>query len=118
MNFFNTLTIIDNNENKNKVMINASSYFVNGLESQGYDNIKALKYRITYTDDTTYLGDIAEMTIDDDTNIATLGFMFYSGVGVSKVEIISSSETVTYATVDETYDTNSYYKVVQEVVIN
>lgn len=118
MNFFNTLTIIDNNENKNKVMTNASSYFVNGLESQEYDNMKALKYRVTYTDNTTYLGTIVEMTMDNNTNTATLGFMFYSGVGVSKVEILSNDETVTYATVDETYNPNSYYKVVQEVVIN
>ena len=118
MNFFNTLTIIDNNENKNKMMVNASSYFVNGLETQDYDNLKALKYRVTYTDDTIYLGNIAEMTMDDDTNTATLGFMFYSGVGISKVEILSNDETITYATVDETYDPNSYYKVVQEVVIN
>lgn len=118
MNFFNTLTIIDNNNNKNKIMTNASNYFVNGLESQEYDNLKALKFRVTYTDNSTYIGTIAEMTIDDDTNTATLGFMFYSGVGVSKVEILSNDETVTYATVDGNYAPTSLYKVVQEVVIN
>lgn len=118
MNFFNTLTIIDNNNNKNKIMTNASNYFVNGLESQEYNNLKALKFRVTYTDNSTYIGAIGEMTIDDDTNTATLGFMFYSGVGVSKVEILSNDETITYATVDGSYDPTSLYKVVQEVVIN
>lgn len=117
MNFFNTLTIIDNNENKNKVMLNASNYFVNGMESQRYDNIKALKFKVTYTDDSTYIGSIGNTTIDEYTNIATLEFAFYSGVGVSKVEIISNDENVTYATVDETYDTESLYKVTQEVKI-
>ena len=118
MNFFNTLTIIDNNENKGKVMTNASSYFVNGLANQDYDNLKALKFRVTYTDNTTYMGSIGNITIDDDTNTATMEFMFYSGVGVSKVEIMSNDETIIYASVDESYDPASLYKVTQEVAIN
>ena len=116
MNFFNTLTIIDNNENKNKVMTSASNYFVNGLETQDYNDIKALKFKVTYTDDSTYTSPIAELSINGTT--ATMGFMFYSGVGVSSVEILSNDESITYATVDETFDPSSYYKVVQEVVIN
>lgn len=116
MNFFNTLTIIDNNENKNKVMTAASNYFVNGLENQGYENLKALKYRITYTDNSTHIGTIGEMSINN--NIATLGFVIYTGVGISKLEILSNDETMIYATIDETFDPSSYYKIVQEVVIN
>ena len=116
MNFFNTLTIIDNNENKNKVMTSASNYFVNGMETQDYSNLQATKFRITYTDNSTYIGNIGEMSISGTT--ATLGFMFYSGVGVSKVEILSKDMSTLYATVDESFDTNSYYKINQEVIIN
>ena len=118
MNFFNTLTIIDNNENKGKVMTNASSYFVNGLENQDYNNLQALKFKVTYTDNTTYMGSIGNITIDDDTNTATMEFMFYSGVGVSKVEIMSNDETIIYASVDEAYDPASLYKITQEITIN
>ena len=116
MNFFNTLSIIDNNENKNKLMTNASSYFVNGLENEGYENTKATKFRVTYTDSSVYTGTISELSIED--NVANISFAFYSGVGVSKLEIISNDELMTYATIDETFDPSSYYKVNQEVVIN
>ena len=116
MNFFNTLSIIDNNENKNKLMTNASSYFVNGLENEGYENTKATKFRVTYTDSTTYVGTISELSIED--NVANISFAFYSGVGVSKLEIISNDELMTYAIINESFDPSSYYKVNQEVVIN
>lgn len=113
MNFFNTLTIIDDNENKNKIMTNASNYFVNNLENVEGSNL--LKYRVTYTDASTYVGTISEVDVQETT--ATIGFAFYSGVGVSKLEIISSDENISYATIDETFDSSSYYKVSQEVVI-
>jgi hypothetical protein len=117
LNFFNTLNVIDNNENKNKLMMDASNCLVNALENQESDNMKALKYRITYQDDSTMVGNIGETTIDTNTNTATLTFAIYTRAGIKKLEIISYNENCTYATINETFDMDSYYKVVQEVAI-
>lgn len=113
LNFFNTITIIDRNNGKNKVMTNASNYFVNGLEN-GIDDIKALKFRVSYSDNSTFIGVIGETHL----NIAgILNFVIYTKEGVDKIEILSNDESMVYATITGEFDSNSYYRINQIVRI-
>lgn len=113
LNFFNTITIIDRNNGKNKVMTNASNYFVNGLEN-GNDDIKALKFRVNYSDNSTFIGVIGETHL----NIAgILNFVIYTKDGVDKIEILSNDESIVYATITGEFDSNSYYRINQIVRI-
>ena len=116
INFFNTINVIDNNTNENIMNEDASSYFVNGINSNQYDNLSSLKYKVNFEDGTNNINDITDVSINNLT--ATLTFVIYVPKTINSVEIISNDGTMKYATLPtHTYNTGSYYKIEQEITI-
>lgn len=112
INFFDEITIKDRND----LRIPASSYFVKGLNED--KNVSATKYRVTYKDGTTEIGNISDITLNGDE--ATLDLMFNTRNGVSKIEILSYDLEVAYSILDLTEAVlvnNSYYKYSQTITI-
>jgi hypothetical protein len=116
INFFNTINITDNNFNKNQANTIGASYFVSGINSLSYDDIKATKFKVTYTDETTFTGDITDISLNGTT--ANLVFCIYVDKPINKIEIISNDTMTSYAEIgNQSYDLNSIYKITQQVVI-
>lgn len=116
LNFFNTINIIDNNTGNNIQNKEASTYFLNGINSNQYDNLQSLKYKVTYEDSTTDTNTITNVSISNLT--ATLSFVLYVPKTINTIEIISNDESISYATLpSQTYNLNSYYKIEQEITV-
>ena len=116
INFFNTINITDNNFDKNQANTIGASYFVSGINNLSYDDIKATKFKVTYTDETTFTGDITDISLNGTT--ANLVFCIYVDKPINKIEIISNDTTTSYAEIgNQSYDLNSIYKITQQVVI-
>ena len=112
INFFNTVNIIDNNTNENIKNDVGSAYFIKGIT----DNVQSTKYKITYTDNTTYTNNIVDVTVNS--LEATLIFLVYVTKEIEKIEIISNDEGTVYATIpSHTYTIGSTYKIEQHIIV-
>lgn len=120
-NFYNTLTMVDNNASQsieNKQGASKVNQSINA--SLDYHDIQATKARINFTDNTYNI-----ITIDPSTqitingNTANYDFVIYvpSNKNVSNVEIISYDETMVYATITGTFTLGAFNEVLQKVSI-
>lgn len=118
LNFYNTLTIENRNTQDYIINQTGSEALNQSVSSTGdYTDKKATKYRLNYSDNTTYIGTV-QPTITN--NIATYQFMIYvpSTKTISNVDIISQDETVTYQTIDtSSLLNNKYYQITQECYV-
>ena len=117
INFFLTLKMVNKNdpieiENKSgAIRINQSASKIND-----YENAKATKVRINYTDGTSLLGG-ASATIEN--NIATYQITLYTGnKDIESIEIISEDENTVYQAIKGlNLEHNKYYNIKQDVYI-
>ncbi len=112
INFFNTVNIIDNNTNQNIKNDVGSAYFIKGITG----NVQSTKYKVTYTDNTTFTNKITDVTVNG--LEATLVFLVYVDKAIKKIEIISNDEGTVYATIpSHTYTVGSTYKIEQQIIV-
>ncbi len=118
INFFLTLKMINENdpisiENKNgAIRINQSASKIND-----YENAKATKVRVNYTDGTSLLGGATATT---ENNIATYQITLYTGnKSINTIEILSEDENTVYQVIKGlNLENNKYYNIKQDVYID
>lgn len=120
VNFNDTYTIIDNNNNNGIVNTNGSAQlakqFVDIISdpSTGYDKMMT-KFRVVYGDGTTIVGDLPTPTIDQANKIATYKFVIGTEKFVNRIEMISFDETMIYQTITLNVEANKVYLIKQKV---
>lgn len=102
-NYYNTLMVQDRNTEvyvDNMIGANRINSSVSNLAD--YDNAKAIKYRVNYSDNTSLTNNVDSVVIDNDTQIATYTMQLYVPTTkiATNVEIISQDETTIYQTID------------------
>ena len=123
INFYNTITMKDNNNTSNPTMNILGATRVNKSVSslKDYYDCQATKIRINYDDDTYYI-----VAIDPDTqitinnNVATYSFVIYAPIGknIDNLEIISYDEVDSYAIIKGNFTQGKYYNITQDVYIS
>ena len=121
INFYNTITMLDDNNDKNKPNLEGATRINQSVSAiLDYNNTKATKARINYDDGTYSITNInaeTQITIVGDT--ATYNFMVYipTGKNVINLEIVSNDENTIYATIVGTFISNNFYNVEQQVSV-
>lgn len=120
INFINTLQIRNDNDETDSILnpVGASRLNNSISETTDYDNAKALKVKINYTDNTNYILQLKESQIN---KISDTSYMYYFDIYVSKaisnIQIISNDETTIYQTIMDNFDIGKFYNITQMVEI-
>lgn len=120
INFINTLNIKNSNDPNNEVlnMVGASRLNNSISLTTDYNNAKANKYRLNYSDNTSLIRTFLDSQVTCLNNTATYDFVIYTGKLVNSIDIISNDEATIYQTIDTSnLSINKYYKITQEVEI-
>lgn len=122
INFQNSLSIKNNNNPSNPIFNPVASARLNGSTSQNnnYDDVKATKVRVNYTDDTNMV-----ITLNADTQIISLtstsyqyNFILHIIKEVDNLEIISNDELTSYQTIDNlNLEVGKTYNILQNVEV-
>ena len=121
INFNDTYTIINKNNNMNLINTEAAvgilKDWVNMFNldpTAGYNKIPD-KFRIVYQDDTTEVGYLPTPTLDNDNRIAEYYLVISSIKPINRVEFISEDELTTFIIITLNIEANKIYKIRQRV---
>ena len=120
INFINTLQIRNDNDETNSILnpVGASRLNNSISETTDYDNTKALKVKINYTDNTNYIIQLKESQIDKISDTSYMyDFDIYVSKSITKIQIISNDETTIYQTITSTFEVGKFYNITQMVEI-
>lgn len=113
INFNDTITVVNNNENNNVVNTEASVDLVKELiVNKDYNKIMS-KFRIVYQDNTSIVDTLPTPTIED--RIATYHLVVGSTKPINRIEFISFDETTTYIIITLNVEANKVYIINQKV---
>lgn len=116
INSINTLSMINLDNNvlnpTGSSRLNSSANLV-----QDYENAKATKIRINYTDNTNYVYKLGSNQIAESNGVYIYTFVVYASKPITNVQIISNDEITTYQTITGTFEQGKYYQITQEVTI-
>lgn len=113
INFNDTITVVNNNENNNVVNTSASVDLVKELIiNRDYNKIMN-KCRIVYQDNTSIIEDLPTPTISG--RIATYHLVVGSTKAINRIEFISFDETTTYVIITLNVEANKVYIINQKV---
>lgn len=120
INFINTLQIKNDNDETNSILNPAGASRLNNSisETTDYDNTKALKIKINYTDNTNYILQLKENQIDKISDTSYMyDFDIYVSKSITNIQIISNDETTIYQTITSTFEVGKFYNITQMVEI-
>lgn len=117
INFYNTLKMINNNDIDNPIFNQNGSNRINSSVSKlnDYDNAKATKIKINYSDNTNKILNI-DFTIT--ARDCYTEFMIYIDKEISSIDFISNDENTIYNTIRPELEIGKYYKISQSVYVN
>ena len=117
INFYNTLKMINNNDIDNPIFNQNGSNRINSSVSKlnDYDNAKATKIRINYSDNTTKIVSIEFYPIQ---NYYYTKFSIYIDKLISSIDFISNDEETIYNTIRPNFIVGKYYTINQSVRID
>ena len=117
INFVNSIIVQNRNSESFQDMPNIASMLNQSIcSSLNYDNIKLTKWKITFSDNSSKIGKITTTKISD--YAYNLKFVFYVSKSISKVELISEDETISYLTINSpNVSINKVYKISQNVEV-
>lgn len=112
INFYTTLKMINNNDIDNPIFNQNGSNRINSSVSKlnDYDNTKATKIKINYSDNTNKILNI-DFTIT--ARDCYTEFMIYIDKEISSIDFISNDENTIYNTIRPQFDIGKYYKITQ-----
>ena len=120
INFINTLQIKNDNDEANPILnpVGASRLNNSISETTDYDNTKALKVKINFTDNTNYILQLKESQIDKISDTSYMyDFDIYVSKSITNIQIISNDETTIYQTITSTFEVGKLYNITQMVEI-
>ena len=120
INFINTLQIRNDNDETNSILnpVGASRLNNSISETTDYDNTKALKIKINYTDNTNSIIQLKENQIDKISDTSYMyDFDIYVSKSITNIQIISNDETTIYQTITSTFEVGKFYNINQMVEI-
>jgi hypothetical protein len=123
INFYNTIYMRNDNNPQNSIINNVGASRLNDSASKtkDYDNAKANKIRINYSDNSSSVYQLnADSQITLNGTTATYKFLVYnpSNKSIASVEIISQDENTTYQTITLTnISSNKMYEITQNVEV-
>lgn len=120
INFINTLQIRNDNDETNSILNSVGASRLNNSisETTDYDNAKALKVKINYTDNTNYIIQLKENQIDKISDTSYMyDFDIYVSKSITNIQIISNDETTIYQTITSTFEVGKFYNITQMVEI-
>lgn len=117
INFYNTLKMINNNDIDNPIFNQNGSNRINSSVSKlnDYDNTKATKIKINYSDNTTKILNIEFYPIQ---NYYYTKFSIYIDKLISSIDFISNDEETIYNTIRPNFIVGKYYTINQSVRID
>ena len=117
INFYVTLRMINNNDPNNQIFNQVGSNRINLSVSsvKDYDNAKATKIRINYSDNTTKIASIEFYPIQ---NYYYTKFSIYIDKLISSIDFISNDEETIYNTIRPSFIVGKYYTINQSVRID
>ena len=118
INFINTITMQDRNT-ANYVYNNvgAARLVDSAFHTVDYSDAVMTKYRINYSDNSTYVGNISGSQISHSTKQATYNFAIYVSKQADTLELISNDENTVYQTIDISNLSVGLYSISQHVYI-
>ena len=116
INFYNTLKMINNNDIDNPIFNQNGSNRINSSVSKlnDYDNAKATKIRINYSDNSFKIQNINF----DLGREAYTEFVLYVNKIITSIDFISNDENTIYNTIRPELEIGKYYKISQSVYVN
>lgn len=120
INFINTLQIKNDNDETNSILNPAGASRLNNSISEtiDYDNTKALKIKINYTDNTNYIIQLKENQIDKISDTSYIyDFDIYASKDITNIQIISNDEITVYQTITSIFIADRFYNITQMVEI-
>lgn len=117
INFYITLRMINNNDSNNQIFNQNGSNRINSSVSsvKDYNNAKATKIRINYSDNTTKIVSIEFYPIQ---NYYYTKFSIYIDKLISSIDFISNDEQTIYNTIRPNFIVGKYYTINQSVRID
>lgn len=117
INFYATLRMINNNDPNNQIFNQVGSNRINLSVSsvKDYNNAKATKIRINYSDNTTKISSIEFYPIQ---NYYYTKFSIYIDKLISSIDFISNDEETIYNTIRPNFIVGKYYTINQSVRID
>ena len=117
INFYVTLRMINNNDPNNQIFNQEGSNRINSSVSsvKDYNNAKATKIRINYSDNTTKILNIEFYPIQ---NYYYTKFSIYIDKLISSIDFISNDEETIYNTIRPNFIVGKYYTINQSVRID
>jgi hypothetical protein len=122
INFANSISIRNDNDPNNRILNPTAAARLNGSTTQNnnYDDVKATKVRVNYTDGTNMiikLNPTVQIGALTDT-VYQYNFILYVSKPINNLEIISNDELTSYQTIDNlTLEVGKTYNILQEVEI-
>ena len=116
VNFINSINVID--EDTNTLYPNAAIKINQNTTVGGeirYDNTKCTKYRVNYSDNTTYIGTITWTNIN--TYNKKTNFTIYVDKEIDSIDLLSNDESTIYLHITGTFTIGNYYNIKQKVRI-
>ena len=119
INFYTTLNMSNENNPDNPIFNQLGSNRINLSVSNllDYNNTKATKFKINYSDGTYLTQPIQPSQITYSNGIYTYTFMIYVPKQITNIQIISNDESTVYQTITGTFEINKYYLITQDVRI-
>ena len=117
INFVNSIIVQDRNSANYQDLPNIASMLNQSIcRDLNYDNIKLTKWRITFNDNSTSVGDL---TITEDYEYSyVIQFTFFVSKLIKKIELISEDESITYLTINQpNVEQNKIYNFSQDIYI-
>lgn len=122
INFANSISIRNDNDPNNRILNPTAAVRLNGSTTQNnnYDDVKATKVRVNYTDGTNMV-----IALNPSTQINALtdttyqyNFILYVSKAINNLEIISNDELTSYQTIDNlTLEVGKTYNILQNVEV-
>lgn len=120
INFINTLQIRNDNDETNSILnpVGASRLNNSISETTDYNNMKALKVKINFTDNTNY---IIQLNANQIYKISDTSYIYdfdiYASKDITNIQIISNDEITVYQTIISIFRADSFYNITQMVEI-
>lgn len=120
INFINTLQIRNDNDETNSILnpVGASRLNNSISETTDYNNMKALKVKINFTDNTNY---IIQLNANQIYKISDTSYIYdfdiYASKDITNIQIISNDEITVYQTIISIFIADSFYNITQMVEI-
>lgn len=117
INFYVTLRMINNNDPNNQIFNQNGSNRINlsVSDTNDYDNAKATKIKINYSDDTTKITNIEFYPLK---NYFYTKFILFVDKEISSIDFISNDENTIYNTIRPDFIIGKYYTINQSVRID